>query len=76
MFRNAMLVVVSTIVGLGFISLAQAKKSRTIANGSWGGTHIQLSIENGSARIEYDCANGTIAGPLKIDRRGQVSLAR
>ena len=74
MFRNAMLVVVSTIVGLGFISLAQAKKSRTIANGSWGGTHIQLSIENGSARIEYDCANGTIAGPLKIDRRGHFDL--
>lgn len=74
MTKKVILFVVSAIVGLGLITVAQAKKPRTIANGNWGGEHIQLSIVNGSAHIEYDCANGTIAGPLKIDSRGRFSL--
>ena len=74
MAKKVTLFVVSAIVGLGLITIAQAKKPRTIANGNWGGQHIQLSITNGSAQIEYDCANGTIAGPLKIDSRGRFNL--
>jgi len=69
-----MLLIVSAFVGLGFVGMVQAKKSRTIANGNWGGQHIQMTITNGSARIEYDCANGSIAGPLKIDSRGRFEL--
>jgi hypothetical protein len=69
-----MLVIVSAFVGLGFFGIVQAKKPRTIANGSWGGQHIQMSVTNGSASIEYDCANGTITGPLKIDSRGRFEL--
>lgn len=74
MAKKVRLFLVSAIVGFGLITVAQAKKPRTIANGNWGGEHIQLSIVNGSAHIEYDCANGTIAGPLKIDSRGRFSL--
>jgi hypothetical protein len=69
-----MLLVVCVFVGLGFVSMVQAKKPRTIANGSWGGQHIQMSVTNGSANIEYDCANGSITGPLKIDSRGRFEL--
>jgi len=69
-----MLLIISAFVGLGFAGMVQAKKSRTIATGSWGGQHIQMTITNGSARIEYDCANGSIAGPLKIDSRGRFEL--
>jgi len=52
-------------------TLVQAKRPKTIPNGGWGGTHIQLTVANGSASIEYDCANGSIDGPLKIDSRGR-----
>lgn len=69
-----MLLIVGAFVGLGFVSMVQAKKPRTIANGSWGGQHIQMSVSHGSATIEYDCANGTITGPLKIDSRGRFEL--
>jgi len=69
-----MLLIVSAFVGLGFVSVVQAKKPRTIANGSWGGQHIQMSVTNGAANIEYDCAIGTITGPLKIDSRGRFEL--
>ena len=74
MRRKTMLLIVSAFVGLGFVGMVQAKKSRTIATGSWGGQHIQMTITNGSARIEYDCANGSIAGPLKVDSRGRFEL--
>ena len=74
MRRKTMLLIVSAFVGLGSVGMVQAKKSRTIANGNWGGQHIQMTITNGSARIEYDCANGSISGPLKIDSRGRFEL--
>ncbi len=74
MAKKVTLLVVSAIVGLSLITIAQARKPRTIANGDWGGQHIRLSVTNGSAHVEYDCANGTIAGPLKIDSRGRFSL--
>jgi hypothetical protein len=71
---KTMLLILSAFVGLGFVSMVQAKKPRTIANGSWGGQHIQMTVANGVAQIEYDCANGSIAGPLKIDSRGRFEL--
>ena len=74
MLQKVMLLIVSAFVGLGFISMVQAKKPRTIANGNWGGQHIQLSVTDGTAKIEYDCANGTITGPLKVDSRGRFEL--
>ena len=74
MRRKLMLPVLSACLVLGVVGFVQAKKSRTIANGNWGGQHIQLSVTNGSAQIEYDCANGTITGPLKIDNRGKFEL--
>ena len=55
-------------------TLALAKKPRSFADGSWGGPHIQMQVNNGSATIEYDCATGTIKGPLKVDSRGRFSL--
>lgn len=57
-----------------FVTLALAKKPRSMANGQWGGLHIQMQVANGSATIDYDCANGTINGPLKVDSRGRFSL--
>ena len=74
MTKNVMVLVLTALVGLGFVSLAHAKKPRSIANGDWGGQHIQMSVTKGSATIEYDCANGTITGPLKIDSRGRFEL--
>ena len=37
----------------------------TDLNGSWGGEHIALVITDTGSTIEYDCANGSIAGPIR-----------
>jgi hypothetical protein len=57
------------------ILLASAPDSRPgkasrLAAGTWGGQHIRIEVGSGPAAIEYDCANGTIAGPLVLDRKG------
>ena len=45
-----------------------------IPAGVWGGTHINIEVGEKSARIEYDCANGTIDGPLVVDSNGNFKL--
>jgi hypothetical protein len=45
-----------------------------IKTGMWGGTHIRLDVSANSTTIEYDCAQGTIDGPLTIDSRGNFRL--
>jgi hypothetical protein len=53
---------------------AGSQKMQRIATGTWGGQHVQVDVTSKSASIEFDCAHGTIEGPLMIDSKGQFSL--
>jgi hypothetical protein len=44
-------------------------------DGYWGGDRLQLLIEGSQARVEMDCASGTIAGPIRPDARGRFSAS-
>jgi hypothetical protein len=44
-----------------------------LSTGTWGGPHIRIAVEDSSATIDYDCANGTISGPLTYDRKGRFT---
>ena len=50
-----------------------ARRMQRLSNGVWGGKHIQFEVVDGSVSIEYDCAHGSIAGPLTFDRQGRFS---
>jgi hypothetical protein len=50
-----------------------ARKMERLSNGSWGGQHIQFEVSDGAVSIEYDCAHGSIAGPLTFDNQGRFS---
>ena len=54
--------------------MAETQKAGTIPNGTWGGDHIRIDVVEGSATIEYDCANGTIKGPLNVNSDGRFHL--
>lgn len=41
-----------------------------LPEGSWGGQHIGMVVTDTGATIQYDCALGTIAGPLVLDPSG------
>jgi len=66
--RNAILSVLLVAVWVACATAAPAKKTLT---GSWGGPHIGLEVTGETARIEYDCAQGTIDGPVVPDGQGR-----
>ena len=43
--------------------------------GDWGGTHVALHLGPESGTIEYDCAHGTLNGPLQTDANGAFRVA-
>jgi hypothetical protein len=53
---------------------AEKRKMRRIPTGTWGGPHINMKVGAKSASIEYDCATGTIRGPLVVDSEGNFTL--
>src|SRR4051812_32214057 len=48
--------------------------SRQVGDGVWGGNHVEVSVENGEARIDFDCSTAVINGPFTVGRNGQFSL--
>lgn len=70
--RSNILVAGGLILLLAAIGIG-ARKMQKLGNGTWGGQHIQFEVGDGSVDINYDCAHGTIAGPLTIDRQGRFS---
>jgi hypothetical protein len=71
--RNTLFLAGSLILLLGASSTFGTRKMQRLSNGTWGGRHIQFEISGGSVNIEYDCAHGSIGGPLTVDRRGRFS---
>jgi len=59
--------VVQTIALSFVLSAAKCNPVGTSADvsGPWGGEHIALVVSDTGSTIEYDCANGTIAGPIR-----------
>ncbi len=43
--------------------------------GAWGGPHVGIVFEGGLANIEYDCASGTIDGPVYPAAGGQFTAS-
>jgi hypothetical protein len=40
----------------------------------WGGEHIEMEIGRTTARIELDCAHGTIDEPVRPDAKGAFKV--
>ena len=53
---------------------APTEKSDRLAAGVWGGEHIRLEATDGGAAVEYDCANGTIDQPVRLDGGGNFDV--
>jgi hypothetical protein len=56
-----------------FSSPAKPRDVQRLATGIWGGQHIRIDVTRDTARIEYDCATGTIGGPLTLNSKGQFT---
>jgi hypothetical protein len=45
----------------------------TPVTGEWGGRHVHLRMTAAGGTLDYDCAAGTINGPLRLDADGAFS---
>ena len=54
-------------------NFAKSLRMQKVATGVWGGDHIVMHVSPGSASLEYDCATGSITGPLALNRKGEFS---
>jgi hypothetical protein len=71
--RNRLLVLVSLVLLIGSLAAGRPRKMQRLQTGTWGGSHINIEVGQSSATINYDCANGTINGPLTIDSKGRFN---
>ena len=46
-----------------------------VPQGSWGGEHVAVTVTSTGARVEFDCAHGTLTQPLTLDSNGQFGVA-
>ena len=63
----------SVLLALVLLSACQAEPLQTDAplTGSWGGPSIALQFEGSDGKLEYDCASGSIDGPVRPDHDGK-----
>src|SRR5690242_409107 len=48
----------------------------TMRSGSWGGPHVSLTTaDSGGATLDFDCAHGSITGPLSLAADGSFRLS-
>jgi hypothetical protein len=50
-----------------------AETGKRPITGAWGGNHVSLVLAANGGTLEYDCASGSIDGPLGTDARGRFA---
>ena len=61
-----------TVLGVALAACTATTAPGPLA-GQWGGEHAGLVIADDSVHVEFDCAAGSIAGPVLLDRNGRFS---
>ena len=50
------------------------KKTQSVPTGMWGGNHVRMDVAKGGAKLEFDCAHGSIDAPLVMSGDGRFDL--
>jgi hypothetical protein len=71
-------VLMSGLALLGACVMAESGAAKTGAGrqlgGLWGGVQIALEFEGKDGTLSMSCADGTIVGPVRLDRQGRFSV--
>ena len=54
--------------------LLEPNGSAALVTGDWGGPHLGMIATDSAASLEFDCALGTIPGPIRTDVKGAFSV--
>lgn len=72
-FLCAMLLGSALLLCAGGINSPQARDADASPD-TWGGMHVSMKMTAGGATLEFDCAHGTIAEPIKANAKGEFSV--
>ncbi len=50
------------------------RRSKPVANGTWGGDQIGMNVTDNGASLDFGCASGSIDEPLRADVIGNFSV--
>ena len=53
---------------------AEADEAKRVRAGQWGATGIAMEVTESGARVEFDCAHGSIGEPLLLDSDGRFDV--
>lgn len=59
-----------TLTAVGGCALPTAVVSAELAAGPWGGDRVRLVVDDRGAKLETDCASGSIQGPIEVGASG------
>ena len=65
----------STLILVAACGSAGGAGRETLRAGTWGGNHVVLTVTSEGATIEFDCAHGTLQGPIRPDAEGRFETA-
>jgi ketosteroid isomerase-like protein len=51
-----------------------ARASRSPLTGNWGGDHVGMQVTDRAAILDFDCARGSIEGPIPPDEQGRFDV--
>ncbi|MES1245995.1 MAG: hypothetical protein ABUT39_30590 [Acidobacteriota bacterium] len=75
---------IRTIHGLSLAALllavspacaAAGRGGAPLAEGTWGGPHVEMTVGPQGATLEMDCAHGAIAEPILVGRDGRFQVS-
>jgi len=61
---------IACLLLLIIVQMASGQKTRSLENGTWGGTGVALEVTSAQASIQFDCARGQTEKPLRIRKDG------
>lgn len=74
MVRLAVAIVLLLLLSLSQRALAHNRGGAPLAEGIWGGPHIQMTVGPQGATLELDCAHGAIEEPVVVGKDGRFRV--
>jgi hypothetical protein len=67
---TGLLVVGAAFLLLGCAGSGAVAESPRLPEGAWGGQHVHMKVSGGKATLDFDCAHGSIEGPMTLESDG------
>jgi hypothetical protein len=71
---TALAVLAAWLMGVAPTPTPSPASPSRVAPGRWGGMGIAIEVTAAGAKIEFDCAHGTLDAPLSLDAEGRFDL--